>query len=79
MSLMFSFLFKSATYPGVGCVIRLLITCYLNAPSLSGLALSQIPFISGVFPVFSLFANLDPIYERAKELGGREETIRDFS
>ncbi|XP_020887909.1 uncharacterized protein LOC110230190 [Arabidopsis lyrata subsp. lyrata] len=41
-------------------------------------SLSKIPLIQGVFLAPSIFANLDHLYWRAKELGVREEAIRGF-
>ncbi|KAG7594365.1 Zinc knuckle CX2CX4HX4C [Arabidopsis thaliana x Arabidopsis arenosa] len=47
-------------------------------PAFQAWSLSQIPIIPNVFPSRSLFTNLDYLFWRAKELGGREETLRNF-
>ncbi|KAG7535395.1 Endonuclease/exonuclease/phosphatase superfamily [Arabidopsis thaliana x Arabidopsis arenosa] len=47
-------------------------------PAFQAWSLSQIPIIPNVFPSRSLFSNLDYLFWRAKELGGREETLRNF-
>ncbi|XP_019097419.1 PREDICTED: uncharacterized protein LOC109131190 [Camelina sativa] len=47
-------------------------------PAFQVWSLSQIPFIQGVFPSSSLFVNIDHLFWRARELGGREESIRIF-
>ncbi|KAG7559082.1 Reverse transcriptase domain [Arabidopsis thaliana x Arabidopsis arenosa] len=47
-------------------------------PAYQAWSLSQIPIIPNVFPSRSLFTNLDYLFWRAKELGGREETLRNF-